>query len=694
MDAIRADAELRADDQRLRTLVGALPNLVWSLKPDGSCDYVSPQWVQYAGGELPDYLGLGWVEIIHPDDRERLIAEWQRSSPIGRPYDVEARLRARDGSYRWFKTRGLPLADAEGRIVRWYGSNTDIDDTKRAEQKLRTQLEKLALLDATTRAINARQDASSILNVVAQSLEEGLGIDFVCCCLLDTQNGQLHVSAMGPNSTALGAKLGLAAGEELAVDQNGMSRCLQGQLVYEAELRSVPFAFTSRLAAAGLDSLVLSPLGIDGKVIGMLVAARRRTQGFSSGDCEFLRQLSEHLGLALNQARLYEALQRAYEDLRRTQQNRMQEERLRVLGQMASGIAHDINNALSPAALYLQSVRDQEPALNERSRQQLEVVQRAIDDVANTVSRMREFYRREDSSRNHVPLELNRVAQHAIELTQARWRNMAQERGAYIEVRRDFATDTPVILGVDGEVRDALTNLIFNAVDAMPKGGTLTLRSRVLGAEHVSLEVLDTGVGMDEATRQRCLEPFFTTKGQRGTGLGLAMVYGMVVRHFGTIEVESSPGAGTCVRLSFPRVRPDQVPRVRPGAASLPNSPQRILVIDDDPVILTALKTVLEGDGHLVVTAEGGEQGVNAFAAAKSNGDGFNLVITDLGMPHVDGRQVAASIKQTSSVPVVMLTGWGHSMQGETIPNIDRILRKPPRITELRAALAEFAGPK
>ena len=692
--AKRTEAELRAGELRLQTLVGALPNLVWSLQPDGSCDYVSPQWVQYAGGELRDYLGLGWVEIIHPDDRERLIAEWQRSSPIGRPYDVEARLRARDGSYRWFKTHGLPLADAEGRIVRWYGSNTDIDATKRAEQKLRTQLEKLALLDATTRAINARQDAASILNVVAQSLEDGLGIDFVCCCLLDTPDGELRVSTLGPNSTALGAKLGLVAGAALAVDQNGMSRCLRGQLVYEADLGKVPFAFTQRLSAAGLDSLVLAPLGIDGKVFGMLVAARGRTQGFSSGDCEFLRQLSEHLALALNQAKLYEALQRAYEELRRTQQNRMQEERLRVLGQMASGIAHDINNALSPAALYLQSVHDQEPALHERSRQQLAVVQRAIDDVANTVSRMREFYRREESARNHVPLELNRVIQHAIELTEARWLNMAQQRGAYIEVRRDFATDIPVMLGVDGEVRDALTNLIFNAVDAMPKGGTLTLRSRVLEAERVSLEVVDTGVGMDEATRQRCLEPFFTTKGQRGTGLGLAMVYGMVVRHSGTIEVDSSPGAGTCVRLSFPRARDAQIPAVRAADAPPARHRQRILVIDDDPVILTALKTVLEGDGHVVVTAEGGEQGVNKFAAAKSTGDGFDFVITDLGMPHVDGRQVAAAIKQASSVPVVLLTGWGHSMQGEIIPNIDRILRKPPRVNELRQVLAEFADSK
>ncbi|HEY4211782.1 MAG TPA: ATP-binding protein [Steroidobacteraceae bacterium] len=464
--------------------------------------------------------------------------------------------------------------------------------------------------------------------------------------------------------------------------------------MHESDLKRLPFAFTQRLSAAGLDSLVLAPLGIDGKVFGMLVAARRRTQGFSSGDCEFLRQLSEHLALALNQAKLYEALQRAYEDLRRTQQNRMQEERLRVLGQMASGIAHDINNALSPAALYLQSVHDQDPALNERSRQQLAVVQRAIDDVANTVSRMREFYRREESALNHVPLELNRVIQHAIELTEARWRNMAQERGAHIEVRRDLATDAPVMLGVDGEVRDALTNLIFNAVDAMLQGGTLTLRSRVLGEDRVSIEVVDTGVGMDEATRQRCLEPFFTTKGQRGTGLGLAMVYGMVVRHFGSIEVHSSPGAGACIRLSFPRAREDQISARRAADASPPSSPQRILVIDDDPVILTALKTVLEGDGHVVVTAEGGEQGVKAFAAAISAGKSFSLVITDLGMPHVDGRQVAAAIKQTSSVPVVLLTGWGHSMQGETIPNIDRILRKPPRVNELRAVLAEFTDSK
>jgi CheY-like chemotaxis protein/anti-sigma regulatory factor (Ser/Thr protein kinase) len=363
---------------------------------------------------------------------------------------------------------------------------------------------------------------------------------------------------------------------------------------------------------------------------------------------------------------------------------------LRVLGQMASGIAHDINNALSPAALYVQSMRDQDASLSERSKEQLAIVQRAIEDVASTVGRMREFYRREDSSSHHVPVDVNKAIEHVIVLTEARWNNMAQERGAVINVRAELSPDPPLIMGIESELRDALTNLILNAVDAMGEGGTLTLRSRVHERGKVCIEVIDTGAGMDESTRQRCLEPFFTTKGERGTGLGLAMVYGMVERHFGEIEVHSAVGSGTRVSLWFSAASAGQIAEMSgPHRAAAALRPQRVLIIDDDPLILTALREILEGDGHTVVSAESGEQGIATFLESQLQSLPFSVVITDLGMPQIDGRKVAAAIKSVSSVPVVLLTGWGHRMQDERIDHIDRVLSKPPKVSELRAVLAE-----
>ena len=178
----------------------------------------------------------------------------------------------------------------------------------------------------------------------------------------------------------------------IEVDENSLKRCVHGELVYEPNIENLKFPFPARLASGGLRSLVAAPLMVESEVFGVMLVAKRRVDAFSSDDCEFLRQLASHVALAAHQARLYEALQGAYQDLRQTQQTVMQQERLRALGQIASGIAHDINNALSPAALYAQSMLAHQPGLSERSREQLAVIQSAIDAVAQTVQRMRAFY--------------------------------------------------------------------------------------------------------------------------------------------------------------------------------------------------------------------------------------------------------------------------------------------------------------
>jgi signal transduction histidine kinase/CheY-like chemotaxis protein len=415
--------------------------------------------------------------------------------------------------------------------------------------------------------------------------------------------------------------------------------------------------------------------------------------------------LSEHVALASHQMQLYEALQKAYEDLRQSQQTVMQQERLRALGQMASGIAHDINNAISPVSLYTESLLEREPNLSERARGYLTTIRRAIDDVAATVARMREFYRQRETQMVLNRINLNLILGQVIDLTRARWNDLPQQRGLVVDLRTELASDLPEIMGAEGEIRDALTNLIFNAVDAMPEGGTITLRTRTLtrpeaagderAARLVSVEVSDTGVGMDEETRRRCLEPFFTTKGERGTGLGLAMVYGMVQRHSADLALESEPGRGATFRLIFPEYVPVLAPAVS-APKPLVSRRLRILLVDDDPVLLKSLQEALEGDGHSVSASNGGQSGIDAFrAATHMPGEPFDLVITDLGMPYVDGRKVAAAIKVLDArTPVVMLTGWGHRLVAEDdIPqHVDRVLNKPPRLQELRATLAELTA--
>jgi PAS domain S-box-containing protein len=585
--------------------------------------------------------------------------------------------------------------------ISFAGFIRDITERKLAEAKLNTQLERLSLLHQITRAIGERQDLDSIFQVVVRSVESQLPVDFACLCLYDDVDRRLTVAAVGLNSQTLAFELAMPERAQVDIDQNGLSQCVQGRLVYEPNIAELDFPFPQRLARGGLRSMVAAPLQVESKVFGIVVVARFQAEGFSSGECEFLRQLSEHAALAVHQAQLYGALQGAYDDLRQSQQAIMQQERLRALGQMASGIAHDINNALSPVSLYTESMLETETTLSPSARGYLEVIHRAVEDVTHTIARMREFYREREPQLTLAPVKLNDLVQQVLDLTKARWSDMAMQRGVVIDVQTELGSDLPTIMGVESELREALTNLVFNAIDALPDGGALTIRTRATaaakGGGSVEVEVEDNGVGMDQETRRRCLEPFFTTKGERGTGLGLAMVYGVAQRHGAETDIRSDSGKGTTVSLSFPVAAANGAAARDAGAGLIPPPRLRLLLIDDDPVLLRALRDSLETDGHLPVIANDGQSGIDAFRVAHERGEKFAAVITDLGMPYVDGRKVAAEVKAMSpSTPVILLTGWGQGLvaEADTPPHVDQVLSKPPKLREIREALARHCQPQ
>lgn len=565
-----------------------------------------------------------------------------------------------------------------------------------AQAKLQLQLSRLDLLHRITRAIGERHDLLSIFQVVIRSLETDLPIDFGCVCLYHEAERTLTVNSIGSRSDAMLKQLAMAERERISVDRNGLAACVQGKLVYEPDIARASGDFMQRLGAAGLRAVVISPLVAQGTVFGVLLAARQGADSFSSNECEFLRQLSDHVALATHQAQLYATLQQAYDDLQQSQQTVMQQERLRALGQMASGVAHDINNAIAPIALYTDSLLEHEAGLSERARGYLNIIRRAIADVGETVKGMREFYRPQDRTATLTQIDMNPIVAQVIELTRVRWRDLPQQRGVAIAMRTELQQPLTPILGQESEIRDALTNLIFNAVDAMPDGGTLTVRTRG-SAETMQLEVADSGLGMDEETRRRCLEPFFTTKGERGTGLGLAMVYGMVRRHSAELDIDSTLHQGTTMRITFSAVQATVA--AAPGAVSHDTAPRAlsILIVDDDPLVLESLRVTLESDGHRVSAADGGQVGIDTFAEARQRGESFDVVITDLGMPHIDGRRVAAAIKTASaSTPVILLTGWGQRLvdDGDIPAHVDHVLNKPPKLRDLRAALARVCQAK
>lgn len=615
------------------------------------------------------------------------------------------RCRRGDGSMRWFEENiDAPVRDAQGRVVSVGGTVQDITDRMETEARLQLQLSSTELLNQIARATEERHDLRSVYQVVCEKLDTRFSVDLSMFLERQGQGLRVRVVHVGPRGLAAAVQAGLSSGTEVESGRNGLARCLGGELVHEPDTRSLDFELPRRLAAVDLRSVVLVPVQVAGSVFGVLLVARRSAGAFVSSECEFLRQVGEHVTLAAAQARLLASLQQAYDDLRDAQQVALQQERLRVLGQMASGIAHDINNAISPVALYTESLLAREKGLSEQGRQQLTTIQLAVDDVADTVARMREFYRPRTGQGERHRTDMNRLVRQALGLTRARWRDLPQEQGLQLEVDTDLLETCPPVEVVEGEVRDALVNLVLNAIDALPGGGRITVSTRQVrsddGSEQLEVEVADTGTGMDEDTRRRCMEPFFTTKGERGSGLGLAMVFGCVQRHDASMDIDSAPGQGTRVRLRFPVTQQpaDGAAHLLLAEDSATARPLRVLLIDDDPLLLESVGEVLAQAGHQVTRAEGGAIGLERFEAALS-GQGFDAVITDLGMPGVDGRQVARRVRDLSpGTPVIMLTGWGRRMEEDAdMPDgVDLLLSKPPRRHQLLGGLQRLSagGPR
>jgi signal transduction histidine kinase/CheY-like chemotaxis protein len=395
-------------------------------------------------------------------------------------------------------------------------------------------------------------------------------------------------------------------------------------------------------------------------------------------------------------------LKKVLDEQRDKQPMLLQQERLQAMGRMASVMAHDLSNLLSPIVAFSEMLVKQDSTLGNSHRQYLGQILAAGEDISAMVERMREFYRRRDRG-SLSPINLNQLVEKVIALTRPRWYDQALAQGIRVEIRTELAEDLPLLQGHEHEIQQALTHLLVNAVDALPRSGQIVIATRPGGLtmddyqkkpSHLILEVRDNGVGMEEYTRQHCVEPFFTTKDHRGgKGLGLAVVYGTMERHKGKIEIETQLGKGTTVRLVFPRRSLPSVVAASPVVTDFIAPPLRVLCVDDEPILGQLLKQLLEVKGHTVTNAYGGLSALDAFREAQREGNPFDVVITDLSMPGVDGREVARTVKAESpGTPVVLLTGFGSvddDQEGETPTPVDEVMSKPPRLEQLNRVLAQ-----
>ncbi|MBI2876712.1 MAG: GAF domain-containing protein [Candidatus Tectomicrobia bacterium] len=440
-----------------------------------------------------------------------------------------------------------------------------------------------------------------------------------------------------------------------------------------------------------LASVLAVPLIHGDRPIGALILDYlRESRPFTPDQIRLATTLASQVALAMENARLVKSLQQALDDLKAAQTQLVRMETLRAMGELASGMAHHMNNLLAVILTWTQLLlrKVQSPEI----RRPLEIVERTALDGAEVVRRVRGFTRMQPIS-EAIQVDLNLLAREVVELTRPRWQDQAHLQGIQIEVSLALEP-IPAVLGEPAPLREILMNLLLNAIDALPQGGKITLQTGYVDP-WVYCSVADNGVGMPEEVQRRALEPFFTTKGPKSTGLGLSVNYGIIQRHGGELHLESTPGKGTTVTVRLP-----VAPTIRAAQADillLSTSPVRILFIEDEPEVREALAELLATQGHTVIQAASGQEGL----ARLEKGEPIDLVLTDLGMPGMTGWEVARAVKtRWPYLPVGLITGWEEELEAPSEGRTEasllkeiRILKKPITPENLFEAIAQLCSP-
>jgi len=524
----------------------------------------------------------------------------------------------------------------------------------------------------------------NFLSVVVHELE----VDRASLMLLDRESGQLRI----------GASKGL---DGIDVDdiRVPLGEGIAGQVALTGETFLVRDAATDdRLEPGGGSELSNSfisapitfsvPIRSERDVFGVInVTNRKNGEPFDSDDVAFLSGLAGQLGIVIEGARHSDQLQKAYQSLKSTQEQLVFSERIKAVGQMAAGVAHDFNNALAiilaRAQFCLRQFDDANPDV-EKLRANLETIVKTSLQGAQTIKRIQDYTRiRKDAPK--TPVDLNAVVRDALEIARPKWDDEARARGLHVEIK----TELQQVANVSGnvyELTQVVGNLIFNAVEAMPEGGRLEFRTFDEG-DSVILEVRDTGTGMDDETRKRLFEPFYTTKAT-GQGLGTSIIFGIVSRHNGEVTVDSAPGEGATFRVMLPATHAEtDLVEVQAKPVETPVRNVRVLLVDDDDMVRETYVEALQAEGHEVVPAESGFQAIEICRETT-----FDLVITDLSMSGMSGLELATAVKDLDAgLPIILFSGWAAQEIEEKVKDagVDRILVKPCLIEDLLTAVQD-----
>jgi signal transduction histidine kinase/ActR/RegA family two-component response regulator len=548
-----------------------------------------------------------------------------------------------------------------------------------------------ALFEVST-LVNSEVEPQKIFHMISRQALSCLNGDRASLMILDSQLNRLRCVA------AYGHKQDLLKDAEVEVGKGICGWVIEHDqpLLLDKDKLS-QYQFIDLVEKEGtIFSALCVPLKVKGSTKGVLnVNSFREDKKFNDEDLKLLTIFAENAAISIEKAELYQEHEKQAKSLKKTVQELMSaqsqlidSQKMRALGDLASGMAHDFNNVLAIAAgraeLALNLAQD------EKLIKSLRQILKAVSEGQNTVRRIQEFYRTR-SEGGWVEVDVAKLIQEVVDVTKPKWEDEAQAKGVKIEVKTEVGEVRPV-MGNPSEILEALTNLMLNAIEAMPQGGKITLRTKTVG-DSVVVSVVDTGVGMTEEVKSRLFDPFFTTKTTRNAGLGLSVVYGVITRHKGTIDVQSSEAAGTNITIRLPVSKEPQKEKIAEIKSISSLSPTKVLVIDDNEEVRDIISEMLTTKGHKVIEAEDGVRGLELF----DEKDKFDLIFVNLSLPKLSGWEVIQRLKEKDpDSKVALLTGWGAQINFEEAKDkgADFLIPKPFKAEDLLTVLGQATREK
>ncbi|CUU06726.1 PAS domain S-box-containing protein [Candidatus Kryptobacter tengchongensis] len=673
-----------------QSILEALSDVVFAVDSDYNFIYITPSCYHITGYTVDEFLS-GQVKarkLVHPSDYWRLLrANYQAFKTGELPRVSEFRIIKKDGTIRWVSIYWTTVRDETGSLKYIQGVMHDITDKKLTEEKLQKSLTEFKILHSFSSELSSAMTIDEIAKTIYDHITQLIPVDGFFIDIYDEMTEQLkglaHVYSIH------GRKVMISYPNYRF---NVRSHRIWESLIYEKKItyvkysgKDIPPPFNLFIEEAQEEGYLLSaPMLSRGKIFGIMTAQIKW-----KGEIEEYIPIFEHIAnqsaVAIERVRYFTELQesekslrQAYEELKKAHQQLILTEKMRTLGQLAGGIAHNLSNLLSAILGRAQLLKTK--ITDEALLRDLEFIEKAGQDAGKIISRLREF----SKPRTHVtlvPLDVANIIEDALEITKSKWKDEAELKGIKYEISKDFPEDRLMAITNSSELREALVNIIINAIEAMPAGGKLTIGIYNVNSEKVAIYISDTGVGMDAETMARIFEPFFTTKGEYGTGLGLSIAYEIIRSHNGEIFVESELGKGSKFTIVLPASKQKVSEIVQKSELKENAFKLSVLIVDDDESVLYLLKDVFSNLGYRIFPAENGKKALEYIDAEK-----FDLVITDLALPDVNGWEISKATKQKNDkIPVIILTGWGIDVPEEEAKRrgADYIITKPFDLDEL-----------